>query len=151
MSKIISSTITITLILTITTILIFSISADTSDDNRDKQDSTSQEENPLQEKCYKCHDKSVEYKEWNTSGHAKALVTLKKSSDAQSSCLECHSSGYIANAPVWGSRRFVSITLETAQNAVGCSSCHRHGAKGEHNLIKPPKNLCISCHKMDCG
>lgn len=148
MSKIVVITTTITLILTITTILIFSISADTSDD---KQDSTSQEENPLQEKCYKCHDESIEYKEWKTSGHAKALVTLKKSPDAQNSCLKCHSSGYITNAPVWGSRRLVSITLETAQNAVGCSSCHRHGAKGEHNLIKPPKNLCSSCHKMDCG
>ncbi|MBM3235091.1 hypothetical protein FJZ31_02205 [Candidatus Poribacteria bacterium] len=150
MSKIIAITITITLILTITIIALSITSADTSDNNRNEQHSIAQG-NPLQEKCYKCHEKSVEYKEWKTSGHAKALVTLKKSSEAQNSCLECHSSGYIANAPVWGSRRFVSITLETAQNAVGCSSCHRHGAKEEHNLIKPNKNLCISCHKMDCG
>ena len=149
MSKVIASTITITLILTITTILILSISADTSDNN--KKHNSAVQENPLREKCYKCHEKSVEYKEWNTSEHAKALVTLKKSPDARSSCLRCHSSGYIVNAPVWGSRRFARITLETVQNAVACSSCHRHGAKNEHNLIKSPKKLCGSCHKMDCG
>ena len=150
MSKILVITIAITLILTIIIISISITSADTSDNNRDEQNSVVLE-NPLQEKCYKCHDKSVEYKEWETSGHAKALATLKKSPDARDSCLECHSSGYIANAPIWGSNRPVSITLETAQNAVACSSCHRHGAKEEHNLIKSPKNLCGSCHKMNCG
>ncbi|MFQ6040501.1 MAG: cytochrome c3 family protein [Candidatus Poribacteria bacterium] len=150
MSKIIATTITIMLILTITTILILTISADASDNNRKERNSAVQE-NPLREKCYKCHEKSVEYKEWETSGHAKALVTLKKSPDAQGSCLECHSSGYIINAPIWGSGRFVRATLETAQNAVACSSCHRHGATGEHYLIKSPKKLCSSCHKMDCG
>lgn len=148
MSKIIAFTIIILLTLTITTILIPGISADTS--NRNKQNSVAQE-NPLQEKCYKCHEKSVEYKEWNTSEHAKALTTLKKSSDAQSSCLRCHSSGYTVNAPVWGSRRSTRVTLETAQNAVACSSCHRHGTQNEHNLIKSPKKVCSSCHKMDCG
>jgi len=150
MSKIIASTITIMLILTTTPILISTISADTSDDKNEAQNSTDQE-NLLREKCYKCHEKSVEHKEWKTSGHAKSLVTLKKTSDAQNSCLGCHSSGYIVNAPVWGSKRFPRITLETAQNAVACSSCHRHGAKYEHNLIRAPKKLCSSCHKMECG
>ena len=146
MTRITATTITIMLILTITIIT----SADTSDNTSEERDSNV-EENPLREKCYKCHEESIESQEWKTSGHAKALVTLKKSPDAESSCLGCHSSGYIVSTPVWGSRRFPRATLETAQNAVACSSCHRHGAKEEHNLIRTPKKLCLSCHKMDCG
>ncbi|HIE29711.1 TPA: hypothetical protein EYP66_20775 [Candidatus Poribacteria bacterium] len=149
MSRITSTTITIMLMILITT-TIPTVSADTSESKSEKPDSTA-EENPLREKCYKCHDKEVEYKEWETSGHANALVTLKKSPDAESSCLTCHSSGYVVRAPVWGSRRFPRATLETAQNSVACSSCHRHGAKYEHKLIRAPKKLCISCHRMDCG
>jgi hypothetical protein len=130
------------------TILMSSIPANTS--GKDGEDSTAQE-NPFREKCYKCHEESVEYKEWQTSEHTKSLATLKKSENAQNSCLECHSSGYTINAPVWGSRRFARINMKTAQNAIACSSCHRHGAKNEHNLIAAPKKLCGSCHKMDCG
>ena len=146
MSKIVLSAITIILVLTITTILIPGISATSDKDNQN-----SVQENSFREKCYKCHEESVESKEWNTSGHAQALITLKKSENVQNSCLQCHSSGYVSNAPVWGSRRFPRITLETAQNAIACSSCHRHGSKNEHNLISSPKKLCSSCHKMECG
>ena len=149
MTRITAATIAIVLILTITIIIPTVSPADTSDNSSENQDSTAQE-NPLREKCYKCHEKEVEYKEWETSGHANALVTLKKSPDAESSCLECHSSGYVVSAAVWGIGRFPRATLKTAQNAVACSSCHRHGAKYKHKLIRPPKKLCISCHKMDC-
>ncbi|HIE28895.1 TPA: hypothetical protein EYP66_16595 [Candidatus Poribacteria bacterium] len=109
------------------------------------------EEETSREKCYKCHKEEVEYKEWERSGHAKSLTNLKKSPDAQDSCLICHSSGYKSDALRWGEGWKQLATLETAQNEVGCSSCHRHGSKREHYLIQPAKNLCASCHKMDCG
>lgn len=109
------------------------------------------EEETFREKCYKCHDKKVEYKEWEKSGHAKSLSNLRKSLDANDSCLTCHSSGYALDVPQWGGSRKPLPTLKTAQNEVGCSSCHRHGNKKEHYLLQPAEKLCASCHKMDCG
>lgn len=112
---------------------------------------SAEDDNPFQEKCYKCHGNEVAYKEWKSSGHFKALVNLRHGAHpAKDSCLTCHSSGYdsLINRP-WPAEK--PFNLETAVNAIACSSCHLHSSNREHYLVVPAKNLCVSCHKMDCG
>ena len=103
------------------------------------------------EKCADCHSDSLVYKEWQGSGHANSLKTLLKDTNAGRDCLRCHSVDYkrvqlnpwmsISNLP----------TLETASNAVSCSSCHRHDSGMESNLIMPAARLCTTCHVLFCG
>ena len=138
----------LTIVLFITTILMFNIPVVSSDSGEQSQNA---DENPLTEKCYKCHDKEPEYKEWKVSGHAKTLATLRKAELAQDSCLRCHSSSIPSDVPLWGKDWRSRATLKTAQNNVGCSSCHRHGSKRKHYLTRSVKKLCVTCHQMDCG
>ena len=110
-----------------------------------------QKVHPFAEQCYKCHANDAAYKEWTSSGHVKALVNLIHGPyETKDSCLSCHSSGYttLANRE-WSEDQ--PFNLHTAVNAVACSSCHSHGSKREHLLVKPAKKLCTTCHKMDCG
>ena len=105
---------------------------------------------PFAEGCNKCHGSEPAYQEWTQAGHAKALVNLHAGPyPVVRSCLSCHSSGY----EVFVDRVYPGHTysLETAVNAVACSSCHSHTSKEEHLLVKPAKKLCVTCHKMDCG
>ena len=106
---------------------------------------------PHKEKCYTCHAEETPFTEWKLSRHAKALTYLRTYDNANDSCLSCHSSGAKFRASTWRSRNVKQVTLETAVNEVGCSSCHLHSSKREHYLIKSPLTLCIGCHQMDCG
>jgi predicted CXXCH cytochrome family protein len=109
---------------------------------------------PLAEKCFKCHGTEVASREWAESGHAHNLATLRKSPNAADSCLSCHSSGYRPQPTLaWGIRQpRPYATLRTAINEVACSSCHAHTAPKERQyLVLPAKDLCVTCHKMDCG
>ena len=113
---------------------------------------SSEEKELAKEKCAECHADSVQYKEWENSGHAKALLTLQKEPKANSKCMKCHSSDYkyFSRSNPWGVPS-TPLTPKNAKNAVSCSSCHRHGTGIKHNLIVPIEKLCISCHKFDCG
>lgn len=111
---------------------------------------TSEMKTPFAEGCEKCHGQEPAYQEWQQAGHFHALVNLIEGPyELQTSCLSCHSSGY----ETFSDRVYPGHTynIETAVNAVACSSCHSHTSKSEHLLVKPAKHLCISCHKMDCG
>ena len=104
-----------------------------------------------QEKCGDCHSDSAMFKEWQTSNHAKAVKTLQKDANSDRGCLKCHSADYKrVRSNSWLSGRELP-TIETAGNAVSCSSCHRHGVEYENNLIMPAEKLCISCHVLYCG
>ncbi len=105
---------------------------------------------PFAEGCEKCHGQEPAYQEWQQAGHFHALVNLIEGPyELQTSCLSCHSSGY----ETFSDRVYPGHTynIETAVNAVACSSCHSHTSRSEHLLVKPAKHLCVSCHKMDCG
>ena len=111
---------------------------------------TSGTQTPFAEGCEKCHGQEPAYQEWRQAGHFHALVNLIEGPyELQTSCLSCHSSGY----ETFSDRVYPGHTynIETAVNAVACSSCHSHTSKSEHLLVKPAKHLCVSCHKMDCG
>ena len=111
----------------------------------------SEKEHPFAEKCYKCHATEPAHQEWLHSGHSKALVNLRHGDEpARDSCLSCHSSGYSSLVnQAWPKEQ--PFNLETAVNAIACSTCHAHSSKLEHYLVKPAKKLCVTCHKMDCG
>ena len=105
---------------------------------------------PFAEGCNKCHANEPAYQEWQHAGHSHALVNLIEGPyELRTSCLSCHSSGYEA----FSDRVYPGHTynIETALNAVACSSCHSHTSKLENLLVKPAKRLCVNCHKMDCG
>ena len=111
---------------------------------------TSEVKTPFAEGCDKCHGSEPAYQEWQHAGHFHALVNLIEGPyELRTSCLSCHSGGY----EVFSDRVYPGHTydIETAVNAVSCSSCHSHTSKEEHLLVQPAKKLCVSCHKMDCG
>ena len=111
---------------------------------------TSDAKTPFAEGCDKCHGNEPAYQEWQHAGHSHALVNLIEGPyELRTSCLSCHSGGY----EVFSERVYPGHTydIETAVNAVSCSSCHSHMSKEEHMLVQPAKKLCVSCHKMDCG
>ncbi|MCZ6680070.1 MAG: hypothetical protein O7E52_22805 [Candidatus Poribacteria bacterium] len=124
---------------------------DTGHPNQVVAETTEENENPFQEKCYTCHGNEVAYKEWTHSGHAHALVNLRHGDHpAWDSCLRCHSSRYdFLVEQSWPEDK--PFNVETAVNAVACASCHSHNSDREDYLIKSPRKLCVSCHKMDCG
>jgi len=123
-------------------------------------------------KCIACH--RTQYKAWQEDYHAKALDDLKpgvkaeiksksnldpnKDYSADTSCLECHATGY-------GKPAAKGADLDN----VGCESCHGPGEKYrsmkimnkkkykenpeaqhklaiEAGLIEPTEKVCIECH-----
>lgn len=103
------------------------------------------------EKCGKCHSDSLIYKEWQTSGHAKALKTLVEGRNARQNCLKCHSADYKrAKANPWLSGKDIP-TVKTAVDAVSCSICHKHKGEKESVLLMPVEKLCADCHVLFCG
>ena len=114
------------------------------------ENDTSNTKTPFTEGCNKCHGSEPAYQEWQHAGHSHALVNLIEGPyELRTSCLSCHSAGY----ETFNDRVYPGHTydIETAVNAVACSSCHSHTSKLEHLLVQPAKKLCVSCHKMDCG
>ena len=114
------------------------------------ENDTSNTKTPFTEGCNKCHGNEPAYQEWQHAGHSHALVNLIEGPyELRTSCLSCHSAGY----ETFSDRVYPGHTydIETAVNAVACSSCHSHTSKLEHLLVQPAKKLCVSCHKMDCG
>ncbi|MDE0399713.1 MAG: hypothetical protein OXL96_18120 [Candidatus Poribacteria bacterium] len=114
------------------------------------ENDTSNTKTPFAEGCDKCHGSEPAYQEWQHAGHSHALVNLIEGPyEVQTSCLSCHSAGYdIFSERVYPGHPY---NIETAVNAVSCSTCHSHTSKLEHLLVQPAKKLCVSCHKMDCG
>ena len=124
-------------------------------------------------KCMGCH--RVQYKSWQSDYHSKALDDLKagvkaeektkanldpeKDYTADSSCLECHATGYGKLA-----------APKAALDNVGCESCHGPGSAYKSPKIKsrkkwkenpeeqrklaveaglimtPSKESCVACH-----
>ena len=114
------------------------------------ENDTSDTKTPFAEGCDKCHGSEPAYQEWQHAGHSHALVNLIEGPyEVKTSCLSCHSAGY----DVFSERVYPGhpYNIETAVNAVSCSTCHSHTSKLEHLLVQPAKKLCVSCHKMDCG
>ncbi len=102
---------------------------------------------------------NMQYNEWMQSGHARSLDSLKNSTYAEDSCLECHSGDYRLNAQLSaateaGAREGTApeaVTLATAQEAVTCTACHTtHGeTEQDYQLSQEPYALCVSCHADD--
>lgn len=96
--------------------------------------------------CIDCHKlfSKTQFEEWEKSGHAKSLETLKASQDAENSCLQCHSSDIIFDE---------NATLDTAQLSNECGSCHadhkgmdKAFSEFEPDLLKAKGEVCNDCH-----
>lgn len=100
---------------------------------------------------------NMQLNEWLNSAHASALETITDSSNAQDGCLQCHSGDYLFTERI---RALVdagdlegdppdSLTLETAQYGLTCTTCHSpHTAvEVEFNLVDEPNTLCTTCHQ----
>ena len=102
---------------------------------------------------------NMQYNEWLQSKHATSLTSLKNSTFAEDSCLECHSADYrlteqmrVAQAAGdRGGNAPVPVSLTTAQFGVTCTSCHDlHGDETQnYQLSAEPYALCVSCHADD--
>ncbi|MBE0688543.1 MAG: hypothetical protein IH587_00295 [Anaerolineae bacterium] len=103
---------------------------------------------------------NMQYNEWLNTGHATSLSDLLESTDdADSSCLTCHSGDSafterLIAAVEAGERTGAapeSLTLETAQYGIGCTSCHNpHSDTGlPANLVQETYPLCTSCHSTE--
>jgi hypothetical protein len=82
-----------------------------------------------------------QYMEWEKGGHALALEHLVARPYAQNFCLQCHSEDYRRDPE--------NVTVETAQYAVECVTCHEThetGVDGTHQLKLSPYETCVQCH-----
>ena len=82
-----------------------------------------------------------QYMEWQKGGHAQALDDLKARPYAQDFCLQCHSEDYRRDPE--------NVTLETAQYAVECVTCHAThdtGVEGTSQLKLSAFETCAQCH-----
>ncbi|MFQ5883497.1 MAG: ammonia-forming cytochrome c nitrite reductase subunit c552 [Thermoplasmata archaeon] len=93
-----------------------------------------------------CHQEEHHpyYEEWNQSGHALSLISLRAAvGAAEDSCLECHSADYILAD---GSKP----TLDSAKYAITCALCHDpHNATNPNQLRWPSDELCVTCHNPE--
>ena len=91
--------------------------------------------------CSKCH--TVIHTDWTSTRHAQAFSSPIFQQDwsklsKQTSCLECHTTGYDANTGVY------------AEEGVTCEACHgpfQPGHPQQNMTIEPDANLCATCHK----
>lgn len=81
-----------------------------------------------------------QYMEWDMSVHSMALEDLKASGHAQDSCLNCHAQDYRDDPE--------NVTLETAQFAIECVTCHttHDTGTGDHQLSASLYDTCVQCH-----
>lgn len=106
--------------------------------------------------CGSCH--AAEFKQWKDSKHAIAMQTLERKDNGvparRPDCVSCHvvgfekPDGFNLQSPRWDLRD------------VGCESCHgpsaahvvaKRAGRAESGgvVLKPTKELCISCHTKD--
>ena len=97
------------------------------------------------EKCSLCH--SDIHKSWQDTRHAKAIDSLKKTSqEGLASCVKCHVTGYEKDGG------FLDYELTPEMAGVQCEACHGPGGKhisnpmGEKPVRTPGEDLCRECH-----
>jgi predicted CXXCH cytochrome family protein len=103
-------------------------------------------ETPIKNNCALCHGGEspldipgkIEFKEWETSVHAKSLEDVKASDHAADTCLKCMGASSYKEDP--------NVTLETATAGISCSACHNHGSSLENNLQASAADICAQCH-----
>jgi len=96
--------------------------------------------------CGRCHqgEHYPTYEEWNISGHARALITVKNDTRAQDPCMKCHSVEWIT------AEERKKPTLDQVTLGLTCEACHNvHDPKNGKMLRTPKNKLCESCHNMD--
>jgi predicted CXXCH cytochrome family protein len=102
------------------------------------------------------NQKYMQYNESLLSAHSTALASMLESEFADDSCLQCHSGDYgfmqrlIARYED-GDREGdppESLTTETAQFGIVCTSCHNPHSEGDFpaNLWNDTYTLCTDCH-----
>ena len=97
-------------------------------------------------RCTPCHNDIV--KGWETTAHAQAFASLKKSSQENlPGCVKCHVTGYEQEAG------FVDHDLTPNLEGVQCEECHgpgrRHIDSGgdKQNIVRSSgPSLCVKCH-----
>jgi mono/diheme cytochrome c family protein len=93
--------------------------------------------------CVQCHQKAGEV--WNSSGHARAFATLKKThQEFDPECVTCHTTGAAAR----GGSTNAQQTPDYAN--VQCEACHGpgigHVAKPEAGYGQVKQDFCKGCH-----
>lgn len=103
------------------------------------------------ERCAKCHE--LQYRQWSTTKHARALLTLREKHRIDPECLQCHSQEY---------RQIGYVTKIAKGRGVECVSCHieladpakarKHGQlpsqRPSVKVVKSP-DVCIKCHTKE--
>ena len=99
---------------------------------------------------------NMQFNEWLDAAHATALETMQESTNADDTCLTCHSGDYRFTQ----ARRALfeadedregsppePITLETAQYGVTCANCHvQHDYNTDTKTTEHWYALCVDCH-----
>ena len=95
--------------------------------------------------CKSCH--APEFDSWSQTPHARALETLRLlNEDNNSSCLECHTTGYGFPGGFEDSKN----TIEQA--GVGCEECHAippgegFDRQDGHKVLPVMRRSCDRCH-----
>ena len=100
------------------------------------------------QECAKCHE--FQYRQWRTTKHARALLTLRERHRIDPECLRCHSEEY---------RQIGHVSKITEGRGVECASCHteftdpakarKHGQlpsqRPSTKMVKSPQ-VCVKCH-----
>ena len=108
-------------------------------------------------KCKICHNKAAtgeQYKQWASSLHAKAMLSLKGDEAKDPKCLKCHSTAF-------GLELSETQTI-TIEEGVSCETCHGAGSAYKSSttmkdhaksmaagLIMPDEKLCKKCHNPE--
>ncbi|MFN8530544.1 MAG: cytochrome c3 family protein [Anaerolineae bacterium] len=102
------------------------------------------------------NQQNMQYNEWVNSAHARSLVDLQDSGEAQDACLTCHSAdttfinrmNALIEAGDLDGSALPMTTTETAQFGVSCISCHDPHIETEFpaHLVNEPYALCVNCH-----
>jgi vacuolar-type H+-ATPase subunit F/Vma7 len=101
--------------------------------------------------CSKCHE--AQYRQWLTTKHAKAILTLVEKNRVEPECLQCHSEEF---------RQTKLLTNVSEGYGVECVSCHlelkdpikvkEHGQMPSERARPPrvdPKRVCTTCHNKE--
>ncbi len=101
---------------------------------------------------------NMQYNEWLTSNHSKALSELQTSTSATDTCLTCHSEDArqtaVLMAQVESGDRDGSppeaLTVASAKWGVTCTTCHQEHADTDQpfELVQAANDLCIGCHSQ---
>jgi 2',3'-cyclic-nucleotide 2'-phosphodiesterase (5'-nucleotidase family) len=92
--------------------------------------------------CRTCH--ADEFRQWETTKHARAFQTLTATEQLETDCVSCHTTGF-------GNGGFVAKISTPKLTGVQCEACHGAGGMHVADTSQPPQrsdpmSSCTDCH-----